>query len=526
MSETLKVLDQRWRSTCKSILGQEVGGLQEFEGWLNERLEPGSVHNSILSSKDITSSPTDYCKGAKWISYDEIDFAKKFSPLNINEIKDIDSILSAIQERIYYTGNLFFGNCGNIEKSSNLNDSFYIYNVRRNGNSKYLAYDTIGRLSEDCFGCNVIGECQASIKSNVHKNKRCLEVWMCHGSEQCYYSFGLENCVDCIFCFNLKSRRQNIGNLPLEKSKYLQIKQKLVSEMAQKLKKEKRLPSLIELMQFEKHNPAKISVSAKSPNEPMDKNEIEKAFLQTTKMVFTKPLEGGIDSYAKWLQKHTHTVGKCVSAASGKELVLPPHANHQYLPKNRLLSLREALEFGEKNSISEGQAQNLSLENAHEIISPLAFFSVEVLRGINKNNINSTYLFDSTNSYASSVVVYSKYIGYSFWPRSCEYLFGVDSPFDSRFSLNIYSCTNITRSFEIDCCGFCSDSYFCHNCENLAEAMFCFNVKNMRYAIGNAQLPPPDYKKIKEMLLEQMHDELSKKKELKYDIYNIGCIGK
>jgi hypothetical protein len=36
-------------------------------------------------------------------------------------------------------------------------------------------------------------------------------------------------------------------------------------------------------------------------------------------------------------------------------------------------------------------------------------------------------------------------------------------------------------------------------------------------------LLPEQYKKIKDMLVGQMADEILKKKELKWDIFNIGC---
>ena len=56
--------------------------------------------------------------------------------------------------------------------------------------------------------------------------------------------------------------------------------------------------------------------------------------------------------------------------------------------------------------------------------------------------------------------------------------------------------------------------------------MFCWNVKGKRYAIGNTQLDPVKYKQVKDAVLNQMADELEKNKELKWDIFNIGCYGK
>jgi len=55
------------------------------------------------------------------------------------------------------------------------------------------------------------------------------------------------------------------------------------------------------------------------------------------------------------------------------------------------------------------------------------------------------------------------------------------------------------------------------------DSLFCFNVKNLRNAIGNAPLQPQKYAQIKKAVLEQLAEELEKKKNLKWDIYNIGC---
>ena len=85
---------------------------------------------------------------------------------------------------------------------------------------------------------------------------------------------------------------------------------------------------------------------------------------------------------------------------------------------------------------------------------------------------------------------------------------------------------NLNRCFEVDSCSNCADTLFAHNCEGLNEAMFCFNVKGKRCAIGNAALPPEQYKRIKNSLVEQMADEIIKNKRLRYDIFNIGCAGR
>ncbi len=526
MGETLDVLEKRWRGACRLLLGSEPCGLEECREWLRSLTEPISHHKSSISGKEVISAPTDYCQGAKWLSLDEVDFNKKFAPLSINEIKDIDSLLFAISERAYYSGNVAFGQSSHIEMSSNLNDSHYIYGVGRNGNSKYLAYCTIGRLDEDCFGCSGIGESQFCIKcSRTHRSRRCFETWMVLNCSDCYYSSGLENCSECMFSFALQNRRHCIGNLELEIGKYKAIKERLKAEISEKLAREKRLPTLVGIVSAGKAAKPKTAGIATAESEENGRSRVESAFLLTTKLLLGKPLEGGIDSYSKWLDRHSHPVLQRKSAASGKPLFIPSAVNYPCLPKDRLLSKAEALEHGKNAAIALKDADALTLENAPQLLSPVAFFNTEFLEGKNRNNIECAVCFESSDNLRNSMTFYTKKSGHNFWPRDSDHIFGADSPFTSQFSINIYSCTNQVRCFEIDCCGFCSDSYFLHNCENLKESMFCFNIKNRKNCIGNAELPADSYRKVKDALVGQMHDELSRKKDLRYDIYNVACAG-
>ena len=508
------------------LFGEEVGELEECSAWLSELIEPINFRKSSISGDEVVSAPTDYCSSAKWLSFNEVDFNKKYGPLGINEIKDIDSLVAAVSERFCYSGNIFFGNFGFIERSSNINDSYYVYNCGRNGNSKFIAYTAMGRVDENTFGCNVAAESKFCVKcTRVLRSTRCFEVWHSVNTSDCYYSSGLDSCQSCMFSFNAKNLRNAIGNLALAPSKYKSIKDKLISEMAGELHKKKRLPALVDIAKKAKASkPAIGATEMQLSGEGKDKEPIEKAFLNVTSTLFSKPLVGGMDAYSSWLSRHTRPILERTSAASGRRLVVASFASIPNLPKGRFLHLHEALALGEKIKISASDAESLSLSNAHEKLAPLLFFNVEMREGQNKNIIDCTITVDSSDCYRSSAVVYTKFCGYSFWLRSCQYLFGCDSPFDSTYCINCYSCTQLTRCFEIDCCGYCSDSYFCHNCENVRDSMFCFNVKNLKYSIGNSEFSREEYLKAKSSLLSQISDELNKSKDLKYDIYNIGCI--
>lgn len=522
--DTLRVLEKKWQDTSKVLFGSRTCSLTECSGWLSEFIEPISHNKSCLSGKEVISAPTAYCKTDRWISFEEIDFSKGFEPLNINEIKDIDSLLAAISERMYYSGNVVFGKSGNILNSSNLNDSFYIYEVGRFGNSKYLAYCTIGRLNNSCFGSNGIEESSYCIKcSRVWKLTRCFEVWLSENCSDCYYSSGLNSCSDCMFTFNAKKMKHAIGNLQLPPEKYASIKAKLTEEMAEELSGEMRLPTLMGIIGKSRLKKPVLSAGSPDGSPGFDMDKIEKSFLETTEILFGVPLEGGIKSYAKWLTRHTRLTEKVYSAASGKELFIPSAANYTKLPKGRLLDQEEARELGSSQSISEKDLDGISLENIHEKIGEIAFFNVELNEGQNRNNIECSACINSVDNFRNSLEINVRDSAYCFWPRDSNHIFGCDSPFDSAFSINCYSCTQLTRCFEIDCCGYCSDAYFCHNCENVHNGLFCFNTKNKHYAIGNSVLVPDQYKKIKDALLGQISGELTKKKDLKWDIYNVIC---
>ncbi|MFH1448738.1 MAG: hypothetical protein ABIG39_07805 [Candidatus Micrarchaeota archaeon] len=522
MSETFDVLNKRWKNACRVVFREDVGELEDYLVWL-EGLNRASMHKkSSISGKDITYAIKEYSPESKWISLDEVDFDKKYEPLNINEIKDIDSLLEAVSERVYYTGNLILGNSHNIERSSNVSDSTYIHNTTMIGDSRYLANCSFGRLNEDVFGTYGPGESSFCIRcTQTYRMKRCFELWMCQNCSDCYYCFGLSGCSECIFCFNVKSKRRCIGNLELEPSKYKKIKEKLLFEMVQELKGKKRLPSLLDIVAKCRNEQPTQKQVGEEESEKLDEGVVEREFPKTTGLVLGKKLEI-MQQYSEWLERHTDRIREGNSVISGKSLpVLPSMVAVVDLPKDRLVTTEEAQDIGRGTSFSLPEAEDLTLANAHEMIGKLAYFNVEFREGKNTNLIKCSTSIDSSNSYRTSGLVYAKYCGYTFWPRSSEHAFGCHAVFDSSFCINCYYSVKLTRCFEMDSCRNCSDCYFCHNCENLDECMFCFNVKSKRYAVGNVEVGREEYLRLKKMVLGRIGKELEGKKDVPCDIYNL-----
>jgi hypothetical protein len=523
MGEALAALDRRWRIACRVLFKRDIGPLWEYSDWLAKGTEPLIYRKSSISGKDVIYAIGEYSEGSKWVAMDEVDLWEKFEPLGINQIKDIESIVAAVRERVRYTGNVVLGNSGFVQNSSNISDSFYMHETGTFGNCKYIAYSTVGRLCEDCFGCNGIGESQFCAKScETYRVKRCFEFWMGQNSSDCYYVHNLSSCSECMFCFNLKNKRHAIGNLELEPSKYYAIKERLVEQIADELESKKRVPSLVEMV-------GSLSVQ-KLQIKPMRRAKaeaamapIEESFAKTCKLLFGEMLPGKIDDYAGWLKRHVRKSEKNFSAASGEPIATWDYSNYFLLPRNRLLAQEEALELGRSQKISSAEAESLTLGSAGKTIGKIAFFSTEYAEGENANVIECPTSTQSANCYRASPIVYSKYCAYSFWPRSCEHIFGSDTIFDSEFCINCYHSVNLKRCFEMDSCRDCSGSYFCHNCENVHDSMFCFNVKNKRYAIGNAEVGREQFAKAKKMLQEFVLGCLKAKRDVELDIYNIGA---
>ncbi|MBN2122207.1 hypothetical protein JW721_04090 [Candidatus Micrarchaeota archaeon] len=520
MDETGVALERAWSGTCKVLFGQELGSYKLYSKWLRELVDAPSTRKSCILGKEVIHSTNNYRKSAPSISLDEVDFHRKFPPLNLNEIKDIDSISEAVKDRVAYAGNMILGNSRFIEKSSNVNDSFYVSDSTICGNSKYMAYCTLTRHDSYGFGGNAFSQCDFCLKCHeLTRVKRSFELWMSQDCEDCYYSHGLKNCSNCIFCFNLQNKRNAIGNQELPPDKFRQIRAKLISEMAEELKAKKRLPSLIEIVGKEKKAP-KIRVSAPAPEEQKDKGKIEAAFSKTMQLIFGVPHSKGIDFYADWLTMHTRGFERHKSAASKKEVFLAHYGNYSDLPKDRLLNLEEAQEFGKSAKAAPDEIGGISLSNAHSKISEIAFFNTGIQDGQNPNDIECTINIEASNCYRTVCSVYSKYCGCSFWPRSSEHAFGCDSVFDTGFCVNCYHSVRLSRCFEMDSCNSCMDCMFCHNCENLQNSMFCFNTKNKNYAIGNVEVGREEYLRIKKLVLDEINSELEKTGKLKRSVFS------
>ncbi len=526
MTSTQDALEEKWKAVSKLLLKEEAGPLSDCADWLSS-LNPILVRKrSTLSGKEVTYSLGDYAENSKWASLDEIDYSKQHPAINLEKITSLHPLVSAVQGRIFYAGNIILGNSKNVEKSTNVTDCFFVSDSAGHiTDSKHLAYCYLGRFGERDFGIYGIGETSDSVKCcETYRLKRCFEAWMCSNSSDCYYSYGLSNCSDCMFSFHLKNRRFCIGNVQLSQEKYNKLKSALLTEMASKLKADKKLPSLMEIVSKSQLDTSKLQLLSKPEYKLKgDISIIDREFSSTASLLFSAKLNLKISDFAPWLEMHTARVVQKPSAASGKMVSWGDYCNYFKIPENRLITMQEGIELGQKLSIGEDALDGFTFANAHEKICSIAFFSPEYFEGMNSNVFETPNTQDCSNCYRCTAAVYAKNCAYSYWPRSSENVFGCAKCLESKFCINCYQSIKLTRCFEVDASENCADCYFSHNVENCQDCILCFNVKGKRYAIGNVEYPKNEYLRIKQMVLAEIAGKLEKNKSLDYDIFSIGC---
>jgi hypothetical protein len=525
-------LDRQWRATCRFLLGEDIGPLSDYADWLYEGNGPRFEVKSCISGQPVVFPHQFFPESARFASFEEVDLDQKFPPLSINEIKDMDSLLSAISERAIYCGNMVMGNSSAVEESTVITDSHFILHSERFAFSKYLAYSTRGNYNENLFGCWGVGPTSFCIKSRALTScTRCFNVLKADYSSDLFFSHGLLNCSDCIFSFHLKNRRNCVGNLALPREKYLELKGKLLSETRERLRKEKRLDFIVDMFvkikpdySLLKHVSGGQGKAKAAPK--TESSRIERAFAETCNILLGKPI-GRLDDFSEWLSQGKPLLcasGK--SCVSGQSIILSEFARADEYPKGRLVSDTEADEFGSLLTVEENELDSISLSSAGKIISKIAYFCPIWLVGKVADCTDSPNVIDSSGCHHGWLFMQSKDCAYCSISRNNESSFGCREAVHSSFSLNCHFSVKLSRCFECDSCNSCSGCYFCHNCENVHDSMFCFNTKNKKYAIGNVEVGREKFMSAKKILLDWINAHLAKSRSLPLDIYSISAYRK
>ena len=231
-----------FKSVSSVLLKREVGKMDELQDYLTKYTVPMKVAKSE-SGKDIYYTAP-YQKDAKFISFGNTNPTPK---INMNDIRDIDGIISACSETIAYSGNKVLGNCQHIEESENITDSSTVYRSSEILRCEYIAYSSLFRDSKYLFGCCHGGDNEFCIRCDgINQSQRCFESSVLFHCFDTYYSNNCKNCHDVFFCFDQQQKSYMIGNNELAKDRYLELKGQLLEQITDELIRKKTVPSLVD----------------------------------------------------------------------------------------------------------------------------------------------------------------------------------------------------------------------------------------------------------------------------------------
>ncbi len=464
----------------------------------------------------MLSSPF-YPQAAAFARQEELGLLN-FAPLNINEIKDVDSLFAAASERAVYCGNKVFGRNMNVEEGDNVVDCIDVLHSHDIYSSKCVAYCAIGRYAESIYGVSPFWRGNRAIRCSacyLNGASRCFECYYSNGISDSYYTFNCSGCTSCIFCFNQRSKSRMIGNLQLGKERYLELKEKLVSEMAQLLSRDKRIFSIADICGKEPEVDAEVAAQMGKPQA-----EVEAAFGSATKILLGQKHKNAA-RFAPWLIKNT-LKKKRVVGSDGLIAHRPDLPVIRNIPAGKLASLEKALESA-LNHVELGENEQPPLEEMAKKAGVIALFAPEIYEGQSRNCLDTRVVSDSAHVYGLWWARGSSYSGYSTIVTESKYIFGgYARVLNSEFCINSHNVTRVKNCFECDSCYLCHDCYFCHNCENVEDGILCFNAKGLRHAVLNQEVGKGEYSRIKKMLLDSVNSELEKKGGLEFDIFTIG----
>jgi hypothetical protein len=322
-----------------------------------------------------------------------------------------------------------------------------------------------------------------------------------------------------MFSFGQRNKSYCIGNTPLPKEKYLELKRKILSEVADRLEKEGSFPALHELVP--NVLPAAAALSLAPGKQAQNLAPIEKGFAATCNILL-KRQPGSMKELEKWLVGRTIGVHEAATPFGSFTHVPGSMPVLKDFPKARLATAAESLELAK---LQMAEKDMTGLKGVLAALPDVAFFTPELCDGQNANLIAMPHAYNVVNAYKGYDAVYAENIALSSMALNSKFVYGCHRVLESQFSIKCYNSQYLNRCLELDSCNRCTDSYFCHNSEALSECMFCFSMKGARHAIGNTPLQKEEYARLKSALVAQIADGIAKKKGLTLSIFGIAGKG-
>ena len=516
MNNTLDAkMDSAWRGACRIIFGREIGPLERYRSYLAKGRMARAGRKSHASGREVAVAFDAFPPRARFVSSEELTLNKGYG-VSVNDMKDIDSLVSALSEKCEYAGNRHLGNSAFVESSDIVIDSQYVRGSTNIEESQYVDSSfMIRKGSKHIFGCGALGNGEFLVRVfDSYAQKRSFESSMVGTSSDCYFCHNVLGSHDMMFSFGQRNKAYCIGNTPLPREKYLGLKRKILAEVAGRLEKEGSFPALAELVPAA---PGAASLTLAPGKQLQSMAPIEKGF-SATYSILLKRQPGSIREYEKWLSERTITVREAPTPFGSVTHVPDSMPVLKDFPASRLATAAEAFELAKLQAKEAGLG---SLKQTLAEIGKVAYFTNELRDGDNANLMAFPHAYYVVNAYKGYDGVYAENVAISSMALNSKFVYGCHRVLESQFSLKCYNSQYLNRCLELDSCNRCADSYFCHNSEALTDCMFCFNMKGARHTVGNTALSKEQYAQVKAALVGQIADEIGKTKSLGRSVFEL-----
>lgn len=242
-------IEKAFESVTNLLFGKKISNLHQYEEWLTQDLAASIQTIKSKSETPVHVIQVDFLRlmERNLVGIDEaMELGKnaitkdKVNALNLGNASSLLSKIKTTSCEVVYGKNI------DSEKCVCYGPTQHCYQSALCWFCKKVAYSYATRTSEYLFGCSNVVDCSFCIKCyNSAKLTRCFEVSDSNSCTDCYFSHNCENLQNCMFCFNLKAKRYCIGNIEVGKEKYLEIKKRIMDQIAAELEKTRKLRYII-----------------------------------------------------------------------------------------------------------------------------------------------------------------------------------------------------------------------------------------------------------------------------------------
>ncbi len=518
-------INEAWKKTCTLLLGGEIGELNDFSAYLSEypfTIYPLSKTKSKLSGKDVLfpGEPIlKFSKNPQFISQEESN-KQSIPKLDVNAIKDIDSLVEEIKEVLVFTGNTVFGNTSNLVDSTTIVDSSFCYKCHNIRWSKFIAYGSYVRQATHVFGSLTQMTNFAIRCCTGEKNNRVYEQVFSNNCSDGYFIWNCWNCNEIMFSFGQKNKRYMIGNREFSRDEYLKLKQHLLEQIRDELQKKKSFFSFGKLLTAEDPSDSATARKVEWNEDKEVVDPLNKAYHKVQKLCFGKEC-GSLVEHRDWL---LNEVGAAPLKVKGADniitlLFLDPPLPESFKKINAkpFLPEKDFFEFHKNNQCPSAEDIDTLLKWVKDTLR----VSQETEGGRILKTMDVCWRVDATCAAWCGIAVRSDYVGAGPVFIDSSHAFGGRlAIYNSSFVIHGTNSTNCKMCFEIDGCVNTSRAYYCHNCEGCDDVLFCFNLKYKRKHVANCEVSTNEYTKIKKLLVDYITNELEEKQKVGLSVYD------